>query len=487
MILTVAPLSTPAAITAAAQRAIMSAERLFIQTEQHPSAYWLKGSGLKYESMDKLYEDCYDFDELNEAIAEKLFEEEKDTVYAPVGRGAGEALMAAIKDKAAEKGAKIKILASSGYAEAALAAAGMPFSMGNARILSANELPCGIDTRVPLCVEEVDTPIRAGEVKLALSEYYPDEHEITLAYMDEKGEYSCENIKLYELDRKAGKYFAATVLMVPPVALEGLERHGVDSLVEVVGRLRAEGGCPWDREQTHESLRNTMIEEAYEAVDAIERGDMDALCEELGDVLLQVVFHAQLETEASDFTIRDVTTGIVKKLIYRHPHVFSTVSVSGTEEVLKNWEVLKKKEKHMHTATETMRAVPDCFPALMRAGKLQKRAGAVGYDIKDVNTALDALTAACERLRKLYGEKAGEDELYVSAEELLFSAVYVMRALKLDAEITLRDAGNAFLNAFAEKERLCAENGTGLGALDPDKLHELWQTGKQAKNKDFLS
>ena len=406
MKLTIAPLSTPLSITAAAQQAIIAADRLFIQTEQHPSAYWLKDSGIEYGSMDDLYESCYDFDELNAAIAQRLLEGDTDTVYAPVGRGVGSALLEAIRSRADETGAKLSILSASGYAEAALCAAGQP--TGSVRILSANELPCRIDTSVPLCIEEVDTPIRAGEVKLALGEYYPDEHGVTLACMDGRGAYHCSDIKLYELDRQRNSFFAATVLIVPPAALEQLDRHGMDSLVDVLKRLRGENGCPWDREQTHMSLRNTMIEEAYEAVDAIERDDTDALCEELGDVLLQIVFHAQIETEASDFTIRDVTTGIVKKLMYRHPHVFSALKVSGTEEVLKNWEELKKKEKHIHSATEAMQAVPQCFPSLMRAGKLQKRAAATGFDM-DASAALSAVTEAAERIRTEYADSAGSD------------------------------------------------------------------------------
>ena len=431
MKLTIAPLSTPLSITAAAQQAIIAADRLFIQTEQHPSAYWLKDSGIEYGSMDDLYESCYDFDELNAAIAQRLLEDDTDTVYAPVGRGVGSALLEAIRTRADETGAK---LSASGYAEAALCAAGQP--TGSARILSANELPCRIDTSVPLCIEEVDTPIRAGEVKLALGEYYPDEHGVTLACMDERGAYHCSDIKLYELDRQRNSFFAATVLIVPPAALEQLDRHGMDSLVDVLKRLRGENGCPWDREQTHMSLRNTMIEEAYEAVDAIERDDTDALCEELGDVLLQIVFHAQMETEASDFTIRDI-----------------------------------------HSATEAMQAVPQCFPSLMRAGKLQKRAAATGFDM-DASAALSAVTEAAERIRTEYADSADKDTLYLLAEELLFAAVYVMRALGLDAELTLRDAGSAFLDAFAKVEHESRQNGTELGPLTPDGLHALLQRAK---------
>ncbi len=477
MKLTIAPLSTPMSITAAAQQAITSAKRLFIQTERHPSAYWLKSSGIEYASMDGLYESCYDFDELNAAIAERLLESDTDTVYAPAGRGAGAALMNAIRSRAKETGAELSILSASGYAEAALCEAGLPISGGNVRIISANELPCRMDTAVPLCIEEVDTPIRAGEVKLALGEYYPDEHCVTLACMDERGAYHCNSIKLYELDRQKNCFFAATVLIVPPAALEELDRHGLDSLIDVMKRLRGENGCPWDREQTHTSLRNTMIEEAYEAVDAIEREDMDALCEELGDVLLQVAFHAQIETEASDFTIRDVTTGIVKKLMYRHPHVFSALNVSGTDEVLKNWEELKKKEKHILSATEAMQAVPQCFPSLMRAGKLQKRAAATGFDM-DACAALCAVSEAAERIKAGYAAGADGEALYPLAEELLFAAVYAMRALGLDAELTLRDAGNTFLEAFAEAERLSLQNGAELGRLTPQGLHALMQGAK---------
>ena len=295
--------------------------------------------------------------------------------------------------------------------------------------------------------------------------------------MDERGAYHCSDIKLYELDRQRNSFFAATVLIVPPAALEQLDRHGMDSLVDVLKRLRGENGCPWDREQTHMSLRNTMIEEAYEAVDAIERDDTDALCEELGDVLLQIVFHAQIETEASDFTIRDVTTGIVKKLMYRHPHVFSALKVSGTEEVLKNWEELKKKEKHIHSATEAMQAVPQCFPSLMRASKLQKRAAATGFDM-DASAALSAVSKAAERIKAGYANGADGEALYLLAEELLFAAVYVMRALGLDAELTLRDAGSAFLDAFAKVEHESRQNGTELRPLTPEVLHALLQRAK---------
>lgn len=163
--------------------------------------------------------------------------------------------------------------------------------------------------------------------------------------------------------------------------------------------------------------------------------------------------------------------------MYRHPHVFSALKVSGTEEVLKNWEELKKKEKHIHSATEAMQAVPQCFPSLMRAGKLQKRDAATGFDM-DASAALCAVSKAAERIKAGYANGADGEALYPLAEELLFAAVYVMRALGLDAELTLRDAGSAFLDAFAKVEHESRQNGTELGPLTPDGLHALLQRAK---------
>lgn len=480
MKLIIAPLSTPGAISIAARQAINAAERLFIQTDQHPSALWLKAEGLKYQSMDDLYEGSYDFDELNAAIAARILSPDADTVFAPVGRGAGQALMQAIRSRAAELGAKVCILSASGYAEAALCAAGQPFSSSDARVLSANALPCRLDPAVPLCIEEVDTLIRAGEVKLALNEYYPDEHKIIFAYMDAAGQYECRSIPLYELDRQK-EYFAATTIIIPPAALEERDRHGVYELADVVARLRGPSGCPWDKEQTHESLRNTMIEEAYEAVDAIERGDMEALCEELGDVLLQIVFHAQLEAEAHGFTLRDVSTGIVKKLMYRHPHVFANLDVSGTEEVLKNWEELKRKEKHQTTGSEAIAAVPKCFPALLRASKVQKRAAAAaGHDAGSTGEVLSIICALAVKLELAKGDTAADKAAqYDKVGDMLFAAACLARIMHIDPELALKDSTRRFEQAFAKMEELAMQNGVELAQLEQGERAMLWQWAKQ--------
>ncbi|MBS6322517.1 MAG: nucleoside triphosphate pyrophosphohydrolase, partial [Clostridium sp.] len=372
----------------------------------------------------------------------------------------------------AAEGLAGEILPGVGFGQAALDLCAGAVCPAGAFLCPASEFEqSGFTGGSSLVLTELDSPYLAAELFSALARFYPADAPCHLVHLGRRVDLPLSDFPSFP------QFDYSTTLVLDKPAFEQKACYDFADLLAVIARLRGENGCPWDREQTHMSLRNTMIEEAYEAVDAIERDDTDALCEELGDVLLQIVFHAQIETEASNFTIRDVTTGIVKKLMYRHPHVFSALKVSGTEEVLKNWEELKKKEKHIHSATEAMQAVPQCFPSLMRAGKLQKRAAATGFDM-DASAALSAVTEAAERIRTEYADSADKDTLYLLAEELLFAAVYVMRALGLDAELTLRDAGSAFLDAFAKVEHESRQNGTELGPLTPYGLHALLQRAK---------
>mgnify|MGYP004678619645 CR=1 FL=1 len=205
------------------------------------------------------------------------------------------------------------------------------------------------------------------------------------------------------------------------------ERYGVDDLAEIMRILRGEGGCPWDREQTHESIRQNMLEEAYEAAEAIDLGRMDMLCEELGDVLLQVVFHARMEEEKGGFDLGDVATGVCRKLILRHPHIFGDVQVADSAEVLANWDEIKKKEKAQRTVTDTLTAVARSLPALMRAEKVQKKAGKAGYAVE-------------------YHDPDNE------IGEKLFALVHEARAQGVDPERALERATDAFIENVKKQE-----------------------------------
>lgn len=254
------------------------------------------------------------------------------------------------------------------------------------------------------------------------------------------------------------------------------DSYGVKDLEEIVRILRAPGGCPWDAEQTHQSIRRNFLEEAYEAVEAIDEGSPEHLEEELGDVLLQVVMHARMEQEAGRFDLDCVADGICKKLIYRHPHVFGDVAVSGTGEVLSNWEALKRKEKGQATNTDALEAVARALPALWRAEKVQKKARKAGFDWPDVSGALDKLSEELEELKTAAAEGTNVAE---ELGDLLFSAVNAARFLKVDPEDALNGATDKFIGRFRKVEAQAAAQGKAMEDMSLEELDALWERAKE--------
>ncbi len=254
------------------------------------------------------------------------------------------------------------------------------------------------------------------------------------------------------------------------------DSYGVKDLEEIVRILRAPGGCPWDAEQTHQSIRRNFLEEAYEAVEAIDEGSPEHLEEELGDVLLQVVMHARMEQEAGRFDLDGVADGICKKLIYRHPHVFGDVAVSGTGEVLSNWEALKRKEKGQATNTDALEAVARALPALWRAEKVQKKARKAGFDWPDVSGALDKLSEELEELKTAAAEGTNVEE---ELGDLLFSAVNAARFLKVDPEDALNGATDKFIGRFRKVEAQAAAQGKAMEDMGLEELDTLWERAKE--------
>jgi len=249
-------------------------------------------------------------------------------------------------------------------------------------------------------------------------------------------------------------------------------------LVEIVKLLRAPGGCPWDREQTHASIRRDLLEEAYEVAEAIDEGSPEHLREELGDLLLQVVFHAVLSQEEGQFDLDAVADGVCKKLIYRHPHVFGDVTVGSTGEVLQNWEELKKKEKHQASQSDALDAVARSLPALWRAEKVQKKAAKVGFDWPDVSGALDKVA---EETAELKAAMDGDGDPEEEFGDLLFAAVNVGRFLKLDPEKSLTAATDKFAARFRRVEQAAHAQGRELKDMSLAEMDALWdQVKKQA-------
>ena len=470
--ITIAPLSTPQTMTRAAWDAILHADTLYLQTSEHPSATPVLDAGLIFTTMDDLYETADDFDELNEAIAARLVST-GDCVYAVMGDGCF-AQLPAIEKAAKKHGFRVDILPGVSYAKAAFP------KLQDAQIYTARTLPRRVDPDMPLYIQELDNPIIAGEIKLTLSEIYPDEWPVTLATMQKDGHYSYRTFPLSELDRKR-KLFAGSVLYVKPASFEERTRYGYYDLVAVMHRLRAPGGCPWDREQTHESLKADLIEECYELNDAIDEQDDAHIIEELGDVLMDVVFHSVIADEQGRFNETDVADGIVKKMIYRHPHVFGSEKAENSADVLKRWDELKQKEKNQKTQKEVLCAVPKRFPALMRSAKVQKRAGKVGFDW---NNASEALPKVYEELEELKAAMDGSGNLSEEAGDLLFAAVNVIRLLGLDPEQLLHDASDKFISRFGRMEELAKADGFELSELSLAEQDVYWE---KAKNPCFTN
>ncbi|MBQ1632014.1 MAG: nucleoside triphosphate pyrophosphohydrolase [Clostridia bacterium] len=466
--ITIAPLSTPKTLTRAAWDAVLHAETLYLQTTEHPSAKPVKDAGLAFISMDDLYESAEDFDALNDAIAARLVSG-GDCVYAVMGDGCF-AQLPAIETAAKRKGFRVDVLPGVSYAKAAFPA------VQDALAFTARTLPKRVDPSVPLCVQELDNPIIAGEVKLALSEIYPDEWPVTLATLQPDGHYAFRTFPLSELDRRR-TLFAGSVLYVKPASFEERTRYGYYDLVAVMQRLRAPGGCPWDREQTHESLKADLIEECYELNDAIDEQDDAHIVEELGDVLMDVVFHSTIADEQGRFNETDVADGIVKKMIYRHPHVFGTEKAESSADVLKRWDELKQKEKNQKTQKEVLCAVPKRFPALMRSSKVQKRARKVGFDWND---AEEAMPKVYEELDELKAAMRGDGDVSEEAGDLLFAIVNVVRLLGLDGELLLHDATDKFITRFGKMEELAADDGKNLRDLPLSEQDKYWEKAKKS-------
>ena len=343
---------------------------------------------------------------------------------------------------------------------------------------TANDLPQNIDTDVPLFISELDNPLLAGEVKLKLQRFYPDEHPVTLAIQQPSGAYDRRTVSLYMLDREKG-FFASTVLYVPALSFEKKQTYGYEDLVNVLRRLRAPDGCPWDREQTHESLKKDLREECYELMDAIDEASDEHIVEECGDLMMSVLFHPIIGEEQGRYDDRDVTTEIVRKMIYRHPHVFGSVHVSSSEEVLKNWDALKQKEKGQQTVTATLKSVPRSFPALLRCEKVQKKARKVGFDF---DTAADAFYKIGEETEELRESMAEGRDIEKEMGDLLFACMNVCRLLGLDGEETLHRATDKFINRFERMEKAVEKAGKKLSEMTLSEMDEFWEAAKTTES-----
>lgn len=260
------------------------------------------------------------------------------------------------------------------------------------------------------------------------------------------------------------------------------KKYNIQDLVEIMAILRAPDGCPWDIKQTHESIRRNFIEETYEVVEAIDKNDKELLCEELGDVLLQVVFHSRMEEECGGFSFDDVCDGICKKLIVRHPHIFSDVTAETADDVLKNWDAIKRETKGQKNVTESMMDIPAALPALIKAEKIQKKASHVGFDWQEVGGVLEKLREEVDEFGEAI-EHGSREEIEEELGDLLFSAVNASRFVEVDPETALSRACGKFISRFKLCEQYIKEEGFEMEKLSLEELDKYWERAKLAEKK----
>jgi len=245
------------------------------------------------------------------------------------------------------------------------------------------------------------------------------------------------------------------------------------TLVDIIAKLRAPDGCPWDRKQTHTSLRENLLQECYEVLEALDEGDSGKLCDELGDLLMQVVLHTQIATEAGEFEVGDVLNSINTKLIHRHPHIFGSRKVKDADEVAHNWEVLKQEERQAETSM--LASVPKQMPALGYSQEIQRRVAQVGFDWEDIGGVIDKLAEEVSEFTQASSQQQRTEEF----GDLLFTLVNIARRLGVDLEATLRQANQRFYCRFAYVEELCRQRGLNLGKLSFAEQNALWEEAKK--------
>ena len=477
--LTVVTLGTgsEAFLTRGAEKALKEAKRVVLRTGRHPMTKYLDEQNIRYETLDALYDAHEDFDAFNKAAAVKLLTlcKESPVCYA-VSDASFDTTVAAVQS-IKPAGAEVVILPGVSHAERCLSM--IEQHQDAIRLYTAAAfLEARVSPAEDLLLMEVHSRECAGDCKLKLLDLMPEEMEVAFITGSEAtGELKKKMIPLYELDRQKA-YDHLTAVYVPGVEYLKRSRFDMDDLMKVVARLRAPDGCPWDREQTHETLLKDLLEESYEFIQAVRDNDIDHMYDELGDVMLQVAMHAEIGRQYGEFTINDVTSAIAGKMIERHTHVFGNVQANTSEQVLDNWEALKRKQRGIQSHADAMDDVSTGLSTLLRAAKVQKKARKIGFDFDDALHALEKVYEEADEVKQnLENGEDPEKEL----GDLFFSAVNVSRLCGKDADMALFGATNKFISRFRNMENAIKKAGKCLEDLTLSEMDVYWNAGKQGE------
>jgi tetrapyrrole methylase family protein/MazG family protein len=404
---------------------------------------------------------------------EKL-DQEQEVVYAvPGDPSVGEATTTMLRQKAAEGNFNLRVIHGVSFIEPCLQVLGID-ALDGLTIIDGIELAS--KHHPPLnpdqfgLIAQLHSKLLASDVKLTLMNAYPAEHPTILIHAAGTEAVAIERVPLFQVDQSEA-IGILTTLLVPPLPL----RSSFEALQETIAHLRAPDGCPWDREQTNQSLRPHVLEEAYEVVAALDKNDMQELKEELGDLLLQIVLQTQIATEAAEFQMGEVIAGINEKLIHRHPHVFADMKVDDVDQVLRNWESLKSEEQGADGEMRgLLEGIPTALPALSQAHELQMRAAQVGFDWPDIKGVVGKIREELDEWQEAESRAEAAGEM----GDLLFALVNYARWMNIDAEAELQRANKKFRSRFGFIEQQAKAKGLKVGEMSLEEMDAIWEQSK---------
>ncbi|GFN33776.1 nucleoside triphosphate pyrophosphohydrolase [Paenibacillus xylaniclasticus] len=491
-------------LTLGVWRTIQNASRVYVRTEHHPMMSLLRDNGIGYESFDRIYEQFDNFPDVYDAIASELIRlalsaddsDEAGAGASSAGGSAGivyavpghpmvaERTVQLLRERCEEAGVALRIMGGESFLDQAFVRLGFDPIEGFQLLDASGVKPSLLQPLLHTVIGQVYDVFTASDLKLTLMERYPDDHPVVVGHaLGVQGEEQIVRVPLYELDRIEG-YGNLSLVWIPRSEDEALQNRSFDRLHEIVSILRSPEGCPWDREQTHQSIRKNFIEELYEALEAIDNDDPDNMREEFGDVILQVMLHSQIEEEVGSFNVYDVIQTLNEKLIFRHPHVFGDRGASNAEEALGNWEQMKAEEKKRNGTAEQRKSVldgiPRDLPALMKAYKLQKKAAKVGFDWDDLDPVLAKIQEELSELREA-AASGSADEKIGELGDLLFAVVNVARFIDADPEEALARTNAKFKRRFSYIEERLRIEGKTFDQTDLIEMDRFWE---EAKSKE---
>lgn len=455
-------------LTLGAIETMEKAEKLVLRTEKCDAAAYLREKGISFDTLDDLHEACEDFEELAEAAAERLMALAKESrvCYAVLDAGA-DATVSLLR-----QWTQITCLPGVPLSAPFMAAAPQEkWEIQTADGLNVTGL------QNPLLILELDSKMLAGDCKLELLRWYDAEQPVLFFPPGRDAARAGRMIPLCDLDRQK-QYDHTCAALLPAVELTARRRFDFFDLVRVLDILRGENGCPWDQEQTHETLRKYLIEEAYETAAAIDEEDWEHVADELGDVLLQVVFQANIGRQYGTFELGEITTDICRKMISRHRHIFGGDECKTAQDVVANWEKIKKEERGYQTQAQVLQGVSQGLPPLMRAEKVQKKARDVGFDWDDPRDALSKVHEEAQEVAQALDEK-DEGHLQEEVGDLFFACVNAARLAGVDAETALQRATEKFVTRFTAMENAILRDGKRMEGLTLSEMDVYWEGSKQ--------